>query len=201
MFYLYLIFNTINGKLYVGITNNPRERWKRHKSDAKSKKRYAVHCAINKYGADKFAFKVIEELETKEQANDREAEWIKFLKENSYQVYNETDGGDGVTGTKWTEERKRRMSRLNSGEGNPMHGVQLFGKANGNYGNSMKSHVKEALLKVRAKITKEQVKEICDLFATGKYKQAELCRIFSLSAAQISRIVNGKRWSIQNNSI
>lgn len=200
MFYLYLIFNTINGKLYVGITNNPKERWKRHKSDAKSKKKYAVHCAINKYGADKFVFKIIEELETKEQANDREAIWIKSLKENSYQVYNETDGGDGVTGTKWTEERKRRMSKLNSGKGNPMYGVRLLGDANGNYGNSMKPHVKEALLKVRAKITKEQAQEINEMFKGGKYKQSELCKMFNLSAAQISRIVNGKRWNNQDNN-
>lgn len=194
MFYLYLIFNTINNKLYVGITNNPKERWKRHKSDAKSKKRFAVHCAIAKYGYDKFVFKVIEELETKEQANEREAMWIKSLKENSYQIYNETDGGDGVTGTKWTEDRKQRMSKLNSGEGNPMYGVQLFGETNGNYGKEMKIHVKEALLKVRAKITKEQVSEINEMFKSGKYKQSELCKMFNLSAAQISRIVNGKRW-------
>jgi group I intron endonuclease len=178
----------------VGITNNPKERWKRHKSDAKSKKRFAVHCAIAKYGYDKFVFKVIEELETKEQANEREAMWIKSLKENSYQIYNETDGGDGVTGTKWTEDRKQRMSKLNSGEGNPMYGVQLFGETNGNYGKEMKIHVKEALLKVRAKITKEQVSEINEMFKSGKYKQSELCKMFNLSAAQISRIVNGKRW-------
>lgn len=195
MFYLYGIYNIINGKIYIGITNNPKERWKRHKSDAKSKKRYAIHCAINKYGADKFLFKIIEELETKGRANDREVIWIKFLKENSYQIYNETDGGDGVTGTKWTNERKQRMSKLYSGEGNPMYGVQLFGEANGNYGKQMKPHVKKTLLKYRSKVNKEQVQEICKLFESGQYKQSELCKKFNLSAAQISRIVNGKRWN------
>jgi len=194
MFYLYLIYNFINGKIYVGITNNPKTRWRRHKSDAKSNRKQAIHCAIHKYGADKFSFKVIEEIDTWEEANKQEVQWIKFLKENSYQVYNETDGGDGVTGTKWTDERKRRMSKLNSGKGNPMYGVQLFGKANGNYGKKMKPHVKEALLKIRAKVTKEQAKKMCDLFSTGQYKQVELCKMFNLSAAQVSRIINGKRW-------
>lgn len=193
MFYLYLIYNFINGKIYVGITNNPKTRWRRHKSDAKSNRKQAIHCAIHKYGADKFSFKVIEEIDTWEEANKQEVQWIKFLKENSYQVYNETDGGDGVTGTKWTDERKRRMSKLNSGKGNPMYGVQLFGEANGNYGKKMKPHVKEALLKIRTKVTDEQVKEIRKLYTTGRYKQSELSRQFNLSAAQICRIVKGKR--------
>ncbi len=194
MFYLYLIYNTINGKIYVGITSNPKTRWMRHKSDANSNRKQAIHCAIFKYGNDKFIFKVVETIDTWEEANAKEMKWIKSLKENAYQLYNETDGGDGVVGTKWTEERKQRMSKLNSGEGNPMYGVQLFGEANGNYGKQMKYHVKETLLKIRSKITKEQVKEICELFATGQYKQSELCKRFNLSPAQISRIVNGKRW-------
>jgi group I intron endonuclease len=196
MLYLYLIYNTLNGKIYVGITHNPTERWKRHKSDARTNKKYAIHHAMNKYGNDKFIFKTIEELETRDQANLREVAWIKFLKENSYQIYNETDGGDGTAGTKWTEARKQCMSRLNSGSGNPMHGIQLYGEANGNYGKQMKPHVKTTLLQYRAKITKEQVIEIRRLFATGKYRQSELCKMFNLSAAQISRIVNAKRWSL-----
>lgn len=197
MFHLYLIYNTVNGKLYVGITKNPQKRWARHKSDAKTNRKQAVHCAINKYGSDKFIFRVIEDIDTLDLANQREIEWIKTLKEVGHQLYNETNGGDGVKGTQWTEDRKQRMSKLNSGSGNPMYGVQLFGSDNGNYGLHMKSHVKETLLKIRCKVTKEQVEEIRNLFATGNYKQTELCKLFNLSAAQISRIVNGKRWNDQ----
>lgn len=196
MFYLYLILNTVNNKLYVGITNSPETRWARHKSDSKSKLKQAIHCAIAKYGAEKFIFKVVETLSTWEDANQKEIDWIRILKENRYQLYNETDGGDGVKGTKWTEERKERMSKLNSGEGNPMYGVQLFGEANGNYGKKMKAHVKETLLKHRCKVTEERTQEIRELYATGQYKQSELCIKFGLSAAQISRIVNNKRRKI-----
>jgi group I intron endonuclease len=195
MFYLYLIYNTINGKIYVGITNNPKTRWARHKSDAKSNRKQAIHCAIYKYGNDKFIFKVVENIKTLEEANLREIEWIKSLKENFYQLYNETNGGDGVSGTKWTKERKKIMSELNSGQGNPMYGVRLFGKANGNYGKSMKPHVKNTLLKYRCKITQKQAEEIRNLYSTKKYKQSELCIMYNLSPAQISRIITGKRWT------
>lgn len=194
MFYLYLILNTVNSKMYVGITNNPNKRWARHKSDAKSNRKQAIHCAIYKYGEEKFLFKIAEQLSTWEEANQKEMEWIKFLKENYYQLYNETEGGDGVYGTKWTDERKQKMRELNAGEGNPMYGVQLFGEANGNYGKKMKTHVKEKLLSIRSKITEEQVKEMRSLYATGNYKQTDLCRKYNLSAAQVCRILRGTRW-------
>lgn len=200
MYHLYGIYNTLNGKIYIGFTVNMKRRWYEHKKHTKklSKYSFAVHYAMNKYGLQNFIYKQIDSASSLEEANQKEMAWIKELKALGYQLYNETDGGDGTkgnTGHKWTEERKLKMRALNSGEGNPMYGIQLFGEANGNYGKKMKPHVKETLLKIRAKVTKEQAKEICDLFSTGQYKQAELCKKFNLSAAQISRIINGKRWT------
>lgn len=200
MYYLYGIFNKTNGKLYVGFTVDMKRRWYEHTKHSKklTKNSFAIHYAINKYGVQNFIYKKIDEATDLDQANKKEIAWIKELKLSGYQLYNETDGGDGTrgaTGHKWPDERKQHMSKLNSGEGNPMYGVQLYGETNGNYGKKMQPHVKEALLKVRAKVTKEQSKEICDLFSTGKYKQVELCKKFNLSAAQISRIISGKRWN------
>lgn len=199
MYYLYGIYNKLNGKLYVGFTVSMRRRWYEHRKHTKklSKYSYAVHYAMSKYGFDNFIYKQIDFALSLNEANQKEVAWIKELKSFGYQLYNETDGGDGTkgnTGHKWTEKRKRAMSKLNSGEGNPMYGVQLFGETNGNYGKKMKPHVKEKLLAIRSKITEEQVKEMRDLYATGNYKQADLCRKYNLSAAQVCRILKGTRW-------
>ena len=199
MYYLYGIFNKLNGKLYIGFTVNMKRRWYEHTKHSKKLTGYsfAIHYAINKYGIQNFIYKKIDEANNLDEANKKEIGWIKELKLLGYQLYNETEGGDGTkgnTGHKWTRERKRRMSKLNSGKSNPMYGIQLFGEANGNYGKGMKPHVKSVLLKIRSKVNQAQVEEIRYLFATGKYKQSELCKIFHLSAAQVSRIISGKRW-------
>lgn len=195
--FLYMIFNKTNGKIYVGISNNLKERWKRHKSDAKSKnlaRKHAIHHALAKYGIVNFIFKSVEQLSNLDAANAKEIEWIKLLKKNGYQLYNETDGGDGHLGLKWTDEQKKKASERNSGSGNPMYGIQLFGEENGNYGKEMKLHVKEELLKHRRKLTDEQIQKIQLLYATHNYTQTQLAKEFDVSLTQIHRIVNGKSW-------
>lgn len=199
MYSLYGIFNKINGKVYIGITNNVKRRWQEHKKHSKNitKNSYAVHLAINKYGLQNFIYKIIEILPNLDVANTREMEWIAFLKEERCQLYNETDGGDGTKGHghSWTEEQKQKASVRNSGSGNPMYGVQLFGEANGNFGKEMKPHVKEELLKHRRKLSDEQIKEIISLFKTGNYTQTQLSKQFSISLSQIHRIVHNQSWS------
>ena len=71
MFYLYGIYNTLSGKLYIGATENPSKRWKRHQSTAASnnkKRMYAVHFALLKYGVDSFTFKTIDSFGTWKEA-------------------------------------------------------------------------------------------------------------------------------------
>lgn len=198
MYTLYGIFNKITGKIYIGITKNFKRRLYEHKKNSKNitSKSYAVHHAIVKYGWKNFIFKPIEQLSDLDAANLKEMEWIKFLKENGYQLYNETDGGDGTKGHShlWTEEQKNIMSKKMSGENNPMYGVQLFGEANGNFGKEMKPHVKGELLKYRRKLTDEQILEIQSLYDAGNYTQTSLSKQFNVSLTQIHRIVKGKSW-------
>jgi Mor family transcriptional regulator len=75
-----------------------------------------------------------------------------------------------------------------------MYGKQLFGEANGNFGKEMKPHVKETLLKIRRKLTEEQIQEIIILFNTSNYTQTQLSKQFNVSLTQIHRIVKGKSW-------
>lgn len=198
MYYIYGIYNTINGKLYIGITKNMKRRWYEHTKNSRvlSKQSYAIHFAMHKYGIHNFMYKNIGIANDLAEANEKEIKWIKELKLLGFQLYNETDGGDGTAGYSrpWTEEQKHHMSKLMSGAGNPMYGVQLFGEANGNFGKEMKPHVKEKLLNIRRKLTDEQISEIRTLFETGKYTQTQLSKQFGVSLTQIHRIVRDKSW-------
>jgi group I intron endonuclease len=57
IYYLYQYMNQINGKRYIGVTNNLVRRQREHAS--KWGKDYAFHNAVKKYGIEKFDFKVL----------------------------------------------------------------------------------------------------------------------------------------------
>lgn len=203
MFYLYGIYNSINGKLYIGVTSNYRVRWSSHKKLAKNgniKKMYTIHFALRKYGIENFVFKPIEEIETWEHALTKETLWIKILRELGYQLYNETNGGEGTRGFKMSEENKKKLSERSTGEKNFFYGKKLSGSANGHFGHKMKPHVKDNLLKHRAKITPAQAEEIKNLHQNGK-TQTALAEQFGLSLTQIHRIIKEIRWTNGQSSI
>lgn len=99
MNYCYIITNTINKSVYVGITNNPKERWSRHKSRARStvlkKKCDTYLCrSIRKYGLDNFKFEVIQEFTNRDIAMLFEIVYIEKVKNSGLNCYNMTIGGD-----------------------------------------------------------------------------------------------------------
>ena len=101
--YIYKITNMINGKIYIGITNNYKKRWNNHKScyNNPNSKEYEkpLYRAFRKYGLDNFSFEVIAEGLSLDQANQKEQELIQSLHtlvtENGYNI---TKGGDGTKG-------------------------------------------------------------------------------------------------------
>ncbi len=201
---IYIIFNTINGKMYVGASKNPIRRWKRHKSIALSVSptvvKNAIHFALKKYSSEKFTFKIVEGGLSFEEAMKREIEWIAFLKDLKHQLYNETNGGDSGPIYEWSEDQRKKQSERMSGKNNYFYGMRLTGKANGHYGHKMKPHVKKELLKHRAKLTPQQVQNIKRLYETGDYTQTKLSEMFEVSLTQIHKIVHGKRWNGDKNN-
>lgn len=200
---IYIIFNTVNGKMYVGASKNPTRRWKRHRSTSISNYQTAIKCAVHyaikKYGPDNFIFKVVETGLSFDNAMTREMEWIAALKDAKYQLYNETNGGEGTIGYEVSEEERKKRSERMKGKNNYFYGRQLSGEANGHYGHKMKPHVKEELLKHRCKLTSQQVKNIKNLYATGNYTQTKLGQLFNISLTQIHKIIHGKQWNGENN--
>lgn len=197
---LYLIYNCVNGKMYVGITKNKKRRWSEHRKHGRHKPCAgcsAIHYAIRKHKLENFIFKVVDNVYDLNAANQKEIEWIKELKLLGYQLYNETAGGDGTPGhcgplNLSAEERNRRSLAI-TGSNNFFYGRKLTGSANGHYGHKMKPHVKEILLKHRAKLTPTQVSEIKSLHAIDQ-TQTSLSKQFGVSLTQIHRIVTEQRW-------
>src|ERR1700678_4545080 len=124
----YLITNQINGKVYVGKTDNFKRRKKAHKDSAiyPSCGEYnsPLHRAIRKYGWNNFVMEPFAYYNTCEEANEAEIFWIAEMR--SYlgrdQVYNIADGGGGATGCVWSNERTQKFSKEMSGTNNPFFG-------------------------------------------------------------------------------
>lgn len=94
MAYIYKITNTINGKMYIGKTEQTIEkRFQQHCSDSQREgmNNRPLYKAMRKYGVEFFS---IEEIEQTEQPEERETYWIEFYG-TFKNGYNATLGGDG----------------------------------------------------------------------------------------------------------
>ena len=114
MSFIYLITNDINDKKYVGKTNlTIEERFKSHLADSTKRIREArpLYRAINKYGAEHFNIKELEECPP-EEASEREKYWIEKLSTYHY-GYNATRGGDGKQIYNYKEIANKYLELLN----------------------------------------------------------------------------------------
>lgn len=121
---IYKITNTINGKVYIGQTNDFSQRMRGHKSTAYNEKDHSynlpLYCSIRKYGWDNFTKEIIEESDsslTEEEssiwANEKEEYYISFYKslisENGYNILR---GRQGSPRDKLTLEEKAALSKI-----------------------------------------------------------------------------------------
>lgn len=122
---VYMHKNKINYKKYIGITcQKPNERWRKGKGYEQSK---CFYSAILKYGWDNFEHIVLFENLTKEEAEQKEVELIKFFKSNSKKYgYNIQNGGNS-TG-KHSEETKEKIRKAKLGKNNPNYNKPTWNK-------------------------------------------------------------------------
>lgn len=95
MGFIYKITNKINGKCYIGKTEQSIEkRFKQHIHDAGTERcrLRPLYRAMNKYGVENFTVETLEECED---TVSREIYWIEFYKSYGRTGYNATKGGDG----------------------------------------------------------------------------------------------------------
>lgn len=84
---IYKTTNLINNKIYIG-------------QDSKNNPEYLgsgtlLKRSIEKYGKENFIKEILEHCETRQELNEKEIYWIKYHRENNYELYNITDGGSG----------------------------------------------------------------------------------------------------------
>ena len=111
---IYSITNKKTGQKYIGQSIHIEQRFEQHKHNKKPVT--YIDRAINKYGADKFEFKILEKCKPTE-LNKLEKRYIK--KYNTYKSknhYNLTSGGDSkykvsdTTKLKMKETKRRKKA-------------------------------------------------------------------------------------------
>lgn len=128
---IYQATNTINGKIYIGQTNDLQRRIREHRAHA-IKDGGEFHEDIRKYGFDCFQFHILEECRSSD-ADARERFYIaKVRKEyGEMMVYNYCDGGPGGQthdisgannpsyGRTYSDEERAELSRKLKGRKKP----------------------------------------------------------------------------------
>jgi len=114
-FKIYKIENTINNKVYIGLTKRSIEnRFWYHKRDAIKNSTHILHNAIRKHGEENFIISLIVETDTLENARILEKYYI--LQYNSFfrneRGYNMTLGGEGMWGHKHSDKSKEKMRSI-----------------------------------------------------------------------------------------
>lgn len=151
---IYGIRNTVNGKWYVGQSQDIERRNKRERAylahgrfhSGSGDNKHMVN-AWKKYGSDAFDWVVLEECSLS-QLDEREIFWI--AEKDSYRNgYNQTLGGGGCRGYKASAETRRKISANREylrGEKHPFYGKMKSGVEALHYG---KKHSEEARRKMR----------------------------------------------------
>jgi group I intron endonuclease len=103
---IYCIKNKINGKMYVGLSNDIQRRFQEHKTPKNKQKTTNIAKALRKYGLDSFDFTVLEEVFDSEDLESKEIFWIGKLNPE----YNMNKGGLGNTGRLIKDETRLKIS-------------------------------------------------------------------------------------------
>lgn len=99
VWHLYKITNSVNDKIYVGVTSRPEDRKKVHFYNRSQKARSLIKNAIDKYGVDNFSFEIIC-TGHRDYIYDLEVRAIESYNTISPNGYNIKPGGEGGTGHK-----------------------------------------------------------------------------------------------------
>jgi len=164
---IYCLRNKINGKQYIGQTQDLNHRIIVH---LLRKERKGVNKAIVKYGYENFDLIILEKTKIKD-LNKAEIKWIKRYNTFKGSGYNLTEGGGGARGYKYSEARKKRISKQVSGVKNP-----------------------------RSKITMNMAKQILEDRKQGK-SGYELGDKYNVSNATIYKIIQGIHWTTKSGEL
>ena len=222
-FCVYKIINLVNGKVYIGKTSDVNARWRKHVKIAENKEEKAhqyLHKSISKYGVVNFVIEKIESNLTEIESFDRERFWIKTLDSKNPDVgMNLTDGCEGTSGLKWSEDSREKIRGSNnhnfgkitpddvkeklkiSSTGRKLSTEAKLKISETHKNKTISDEQKNQLSELnsgekhpQAKFTEQDILRIREMFATGEYTQTELAKNFGTKPNVISQIVNRVRW-------
>jgi group I intron endonuclease len=123
---IYRIYNTIDGKSYVGQSRNIAARFSKHR---RSERNRPLKKAFKDYGMEAFTFEVLEELDTPTQQllDDREVFFMEQYQSLS-NGYNVRGGGKGGKHSEETKKRIAKKVKKRKGAVLPMSGMNVLGE-------------------------------------------------------------------------
>jgi len=203
---IYQIRNLINGKIYIGSTNDFKRRHNEHQVELRGNRHHCKHLqnSWNKYGEDVFVFEILEKLDNVEKLIGVEQKYL----DRFHPEYNITyDARSPARGMVVSDKTRKLLSKLQSGKNNSFYGgkhsketlkkISASGK-----GHKMSEHQKRILMENHySKLTWEQVREIRQLYTSGRYTQKEIAKIFNVCRPNITYIVNNKTWKEENSNL
>lgn len=171
---IYIIWNKVNNKFYIGSAVNYKKRWRNHittLNNGTHRNKY-LQNAWNKYGEKCFNFEVLEFLCNRDVLLEREQRYIDIaIMISRNNLYNINLVAGGFHNRKHTIETKKKMSlkrigvSLTKGENNP-----------------------------NSKLTKREVNEIRSIYSNNLINYADLGKKYGVTYQTISAIIKNKIW-------
>jgi group I intron endonuclease len=217
--YIYAYENKINGKIYIGQTNNISQRDSEH---IRSKKLRGIDGAIKKYGRENFEYFTVQIIESFEEADAMETFWITEMRRllERKNVYNIADGGrtnramHGKDHPQWGKpmnpEICKKISNTLKGKflGKKLSQAHIkhisegkMGAKNPNFGKHPSPETIEKLRvrsggenNGRAKLTANDVSEIRKLLRENNKSVKDISMQFNISYCTIKDIKNERTW-------
>ncbi|MBR1419537.1 MAG: GIY-YIG nuclease family protein [Selenomonadaceae bacterium] len=196
---IYVIINTINGKIYIGqTTRSLSERISEHISNKKT----LIGRAIQKYGWTNFSVKVIEVCDTIEQLNEREKFWIAKYDSIVPNGYNLTEGGNNGT---HSADVCARLSAANTGKklsaetckkiSEAKKGTHLSKETRAKMSAMRKGKSKSNETRARMKLAQTKNRKVVYCIETRQTFESikAAAESYGIRSGEISSVCNGKR--------
>jgi group I intron endonuclease len=120
--YLYKTTNTLNGKIYIGVSVDPVERFDTHCANSKGS---AIGNAIRKHARESFKLDVLV-CGRREYVYELEAKAIQSYDTVAPKGYNIATGGvGGHAGCKRSDETRAKLSAQKRGKASPLKGKPM----------------------------------------------------------------------------
>jgi group I intron endonuclease len=186
---IYKIQNLVNGKCYIGFTQNTKVRFSAHRNNAKSGVVMPLYGSMRKHGIENFSFEVIyQSKDRKHTLVEMEPKFIEEYKALN-EGYNMSPGGANTNTPEMTERASKRMR-----ENNPMTKLRVN---RGTFKKGVKNYVDTPERREKLSITKIGERNP-NYGKKGCFDHLNNKRLTCPHCGVITTPENSKRWHFDN---